>query len=99
MVAPQGIYDPMTQGYGPGGGCRSCVRCQGSRLGAQDRAWLFRVLPFGGTVITLHTPPVANGPRASSVQVSAMEGTCACAQRTVNNADPASRQVDTSVVA
>ena len=68
------------------------------RLGAQDRSSLFLVILLGRTVITLHTPPTPHAPRASSVQVSSMEGACACAQPMINNAGPASRQIDISLV-
>ena len=37
-----------------------------------------RTVPFGRTVIALHTPPVPHNPRAISVQVSSMIGVCAC---------------------
>ena len=44
-------------------------------------------------VMTLQTPSEGRDPRASSVQVSTMEGTRACTELMVNNADPSSRQV------
>ena len=59
------------------------------RLGAQDRSSLFLIIQFGRKVITLHTPPISHGPRARSVLVSSMAGTCACAQPMANNVDPA----------
>ena len=62
------IHDLMTQNIGLGGVVSHVARCQGSRLGAQDRSSLFLVIPFGRTVITLHTPPMPHGPRASSMQ-------------------------------
>ncbi|CAM9750014.1 unnamed protein product, partial [Ascophyllum nodosum] len=35
------------------------ARCQGNRLGAQDRSSLFLVIPFGRTVMTtFHTHPM-----------------------------------------
>ena len=93
------IHYPMTPGYQHGGVVGHVARCQGSRLGAQDRFSWFLVIPFGRTVITLYTPPVPHGPGANSVQVSPMIGACACAGPTVNNAGPALRQEGISLVA
>ena len=55
------------------------ARCQGNRLGAQDRSSLFLVILFEGTVITLQTPLVTHGPRVSSVQVDSIIAGCAFA--------------------
>ena len=122
------MRDPMTQGYWPGGACRSCaaiprkssrspgpflvvshyytifiiyfLRTSSARGGgdavrhslfSRSRAGLATVYssffragnqcaecekqeqqPFGRTVITLQTPPVTHGPRASSVQVDSI---------------------------
>ena len=75
------IHDSMTQGYRPGGRCRSCGTMPTKSPRSPGPFSLFLVMPFGRTVITLQTlPPEAHGPRASSVRVSAMEGVmCACA--------------------
>ena len=73
--------DPMTQGYiGLGGLIRHHVaRYQGNRLGAQNRSSLFLTTLFGRMVITLQTPPLTHGPRASLVQVDCTIAGCVLA--------------------
>ena len=93
------VQDPMTQDHRCWGVVGHMSRCQRSRLGAQDRSSLFFVIPFGRRVTILHTPPMLHGPWASSVQVSSMEGTCACAfLPMVNNTNLAQEQVVISLV-
>ena len=45
----------------------------------KDRSSLFLTILFGRMVITLQTPPVMYGPRASSVQVDCTIAACAFA--------------------
>ena len=75
------IHDPMTQGYRPGGACRSCgtVPRKSPRSPGPFLVVSSNLYTFGRKVITLHTYPVAHDPRPSSVQVSATQGTCASA--------------------
>ena len=63
--------------------------------------WFHAVSPYTiwTTVITLQTPPVTHGPRASSVQVGCHITGCAFAYHMVNNADKGPRLVDISLVA
>ena len=82
MAALQSTYicDPRTQDYRPRGLVGHVARYQGNRLGAQDRSSLFlTMILFGRKVITLQTPPVTHGPRASSVQVDCPITGCALA--------------------
>ena len=73
------IRDPMVEGYGLEGLVGHVARYQRNRLGAQDRSSLFLTVLFGRTVITLQTPSVTHGPRASSVQVDYPNAGCAFA--------------------
>ena len=88
----------MTQNYRPRGSCRSCSTMLRTSPWSPGPSL---VVSRGRTAITFHTPstPYFYGPRASSVQVSSMGGACACAQPMVNRTDPASRQVDISIMA
>ena len=91
------VRDPMTQGYWPGGAVGHVAWRQGNRLGAQERAPLLLAIPIGRTIITLYTPPVPYGLRATSVQVDSIITACASAWHMVNNADPPRREVDISL--
>ena len=75
------------------------ARYQGNRLGPQDRSSLFLTILFGRTVITLQTPPVTHGPRASSVQIDCPTAGCAFAWYMVSTADKGPILVDISLAA
>ena len=71
------IRDPMTQGYRPGGACRSCgtiprksCPCPGPFLVVSH----YTIWTHG------HNPPVTHAPRASSVQVNYTITACAFAR-------------------
>ena len=49
------VHDNITHKYRHGGVVGHVAWFQGSSLGAQDRSWLFLVIPFGRTAITLYT--------------------------------------------
>ena len=64
MAALQGTYVVLwLRAIGLGGLEGHVARCQGNRLGAQDRSSSFLTIPFERTVITLQTPAVTHGPR------------------------------------
>ena len=94
------IRDPMTQGYRPGGACRSCgtIPRKSSRSPGPFLV-VSHYYTIWTTVITLQIPPVTYASRASSVQVRCPIAACAFAQHMVNTADKGPRLVDISLVA
>ena len=73
------IRDPMTQGYRPGGACRSCGTIPRKSSRSPGLFLVVSHCAIWTTVITLQTPPVTHGPRASSVQVDCPIAACAFA--------------------
>ena len=63
------IRDPMTQGYRPGGACRSCGTIPRKSSRSPGPFLVVSHYTIWTTVITLQIPPVTYAPRASSVQV------------------------------
>ena len=93
------IRDPMTQGYRPGGACRSCDTIPRKSSRSPGPFLVVSHYTIWTTVITLQIPPVTYAPRASSVQVGCHIAGCAFAYHMVNTADKGPRLVDISLVA
>ena len=93
------IRDPMTQGYQPGGACRSCGTIPRKSSRSPGPFLVVSHYTIWTTVITLQIPPVTYAPRPSSVQVGCHIAGCAFAQHMVNTADKGLRLVDISLVA
>ena len=89
----------MTQGYQPGGARRSCGTIPRKSSRSPGPFLVVSHILFRRTVLTLQTPPVTHGPRASSVEVDCPIAACAFAWHVVNTADFSPRQVDISFVA
>ena len=61
------IRDPLTQGYRPGGACRSCCTIPRKSSWSPGPFLVVSHYTIWTTVITLQIPPVTYGPRTSSV--------------------------------
>ena len=88
------IHDPITQGYRPGGGRRSCGTMP--RKSPRSSGPFLVVSRYTIWTHICNPPNRSGGLRAGLVQVSGMEGTCACVQLMVKNAGISSRQVSIS---
>ena len=73
------IRDPMTQGYRPGGACRSCGTIPRKSSRSPGPFLVVSHYTIWTTVITLQIPPVNYGRRTSSVQVGCPIAACAFA--------------------
>ena len=73
------IRDPMTQGYRPGGACRSCGTIPRKSSRSPGPFLVVSHYTIWTTVITLQIPPVTYAPRASSVQIGCHIAGCAFA--------------------
>ena len=73
------IRDPMTQGYRPGGACRSCGTIARKSSRSPGPFLVVSHYTIWTTVITLQIPPVTYTPRASTVQVRCPIAGCAFA--------------------
>ena len=73
------IRDPMTQGYRPGGACRSCGTIPRKSSRSPGPFLVVSHYTIWTTVITLQIPPVTYAPQASLVQVRCPIAACAFA--------------------